>query len=265
MDNQYPWYDSGWLSAYVLAKDFIRQNYPNKLDDFVHAFDVFRTDPAFSIKKLPRLFDESTLSELKELISHADVHRTPQHELRDFGRFVVHDLPYANALQKSITDMVGDLVGEPVEPRYNFLSMYWEMGVCGVHMDAPFAKWTVDFCIEQSSLWPIHFSKIVPWPEEGVNPNEDWQDAIKSDPANRFESYEMQPGEALIFSGSSQWHYRDPIERANAENFCNLLFFHFIPAGTSELTLPKNWKDIFGIPDLAGLDDPTKESLYRFS
>ena len=255
MSKQYPWYDSGWLTAYTIARDFIRKNHPQKLDDFVHAFDVFRTDPEFSVKKHVGLFDEATVSELKSLIKQVDVTRAPDYELRDFGRFVVHDMPFANVLQEKITDLVGELVGEPVEPCYNFLSLYWEMGVCKVHMDAPFAKWTVDYCIEQSSVWPIYFSKIVPWPEDWEYSGKDWQEAIRNDPRNQFEAQLMQEGEAIVFSGSSQWHYRDPIERVNKSNFCNLIFFHYIPAGTSELTVPLNWKTLFDIPALAGLSD----------
>lgn len=261
MSEQFPWYGSHWLSAYTIARKFIHENHPEKLRDFVHAFDVFRTPPEFTAKKLPGLFDESTVSELRSLIKEIDVTKTPAYELRDFGRFVVHDAPFANSLQERIKGLVGELVGEPVEPCYNFLSLYWEMGVCDVHMDAPFAKWTVDYCIEQSSEWPIHLSRIVPWPENREDFGEDWQNKVKADPANRFESYVMREGEAIVFSGSSQWHYRDPIERQHSSNFCNLIFFHFIPAGTSDLIVPSNWKDLFGIPDLAGLATSTDYPL----
>jgi len=261
----YPWYDSGWLSVYVLAREFIRRNHPQKLNDFVHAFDVFRTDPGYSIKELPQLFDEATIEDLRTVIKEQDLKTVSKFEIEHFGRFVVRDIPYVSKLQQRITDLVSERVGEPVEPCYNFLSLYWELGVCDVHMDAPFAKWTVDFCIEQSTTWPIHFSKIVPWPEDWTDAGDDWQDTIKDDPANRFASYEMQEGEAIIFSGSSQWHYRNPIERKVNANFCHLLFFHFIPAGTSELTLPANWKDLFGIPDLAGLENPTDYPLVAFN
>jgi hypothetical protein len=48
-------------------------------------------------------------------------------------------------------------------------------------------------------------------------------------------------------------------------NFCHLLFFHFIPAGTSALISPANWKDLFDIPDLARLENPTNNPDYTFS
>ncbi len=235
------------------------------MQEFVSAFDVFRTRPDFEVKHLPRLFDDEIIAELKNIINKLEFGDKTIGELRSFGRFVEWNLPYVTDLQKQITDLVGEHVGEPVEPCYNFLSLYKELGVCKVHMDAPFAKWTVDLCIEQSATWPIYFSNIVPWPENWKDPGAGWEDEIKNDPANKFAAFEMQAGEAIIFSGSSQWHYRNAIERAQDTNFCHLLFFHFIPAGTSALTKPANWKDIFDIPDLAGLKNLSADSNYNFS
>jgi hypothetical protein len=249
----------------LTAREFIAENHPHKLTEFVGAFDVFRTRPDFEIKHLPRLFDDETITELKRIMSTLEFDDKTKGELMNFGRFVEWDLPYVTNLQQQITDLVGEHVGEPVEPCYNFLSLYKELGVCQVHMDAPFAKWTVDLCIEQSAVWPIHFSQIVSWPEDWQCPGAAWQDEIKNDPANHFESFEMQEGEALIFSGSSQWHYRNAIERVQDSNFCHLLFFHYIPAGTSALTKPANWKDIFDVPGLAGLKNPSEDSSYNFS
>ena len=60
----------------------------------------------------------------------------------------------------------------------------------------------------------------------------------------------MDPGEAVVFGGSSQWHYRDPMPEATRTDFCTLLFFHFIPAGSAALSRPENWADIFEVPEL---------------
>lgn len=256
MNRKYPWYDSNWLTVYMVAKDFIRQNHPHKLDEFVHAFDVLRTDPEFKIKHLPQLFDESIISDLKTVIQESWQNDTEIHEYGRFGRLVIHDHPLAIDLQKRITPLVSEMVNEEVEPCYNFLSLYSDPGVCAIHMDAPQAKWTVDFCIEQSTAWPIHFSKVVPWPEEWTDRGEQWSETIISDPANQFESQLIGEGDAIIFSGSSQWHYRNPIERKHAKNFCHLLFFHYVPAGIGELLKPASWAGMFGIPELANLENP---------
>jgi hypothetical protein len=119
-------------------------------------------------------------------------------------------------------------------------------------MDAPQAKYTLDICIDQSQPWKIHFSKVVPWLEAGIG-DDDWENLIKNDPTLAFESHALEPGEAILFSGSSQWHYRDPIQALGRNTFCDLLFFHYIPSGTCQLVKPTHWPVIFQIPELATL------------
>ena len=141
-------------------------------------------------------------------------------------------------------------VGEVVEPSYNFLSLYNNLGVCKPHMDAPSAKWTVDYCISQSEPWPIHFSQIVPWPEDWQDTGDDWADRIKRDPQHQFCTQVLQEGQAVVFGGSSQWHYRDRIARSQRNNFCTLAFFHFVPKGLRPLINPATWPELFGIAEL---------------
>jgi len=112
---------------------------------------------------------------------------------------------------------------------------------------------TLDVCIDQSEIWPIHFSQAITWPEDFQYEDTDWEERIKTDPAHTFRSYELTPGNGIIFSGSSQWHYRDRIVRAARENFCHLVFLHYIPKGTRVLSSPKKWAEHFGIPELKAL------------
>jgi hypothetical protein len=68
----------------------------------------------------------------------------------------------------------------------------------------------------------------------------------------RFMPYTLWPGQAVVFSGSSQWHYRNAMPDASGRQFCDLLFFHFIPRGTGELVVPANWPRLFGVPECRG-------------
>lgn len=106
------------------------------------------------------------------------------------------------------------------------LSLYTNLGQCPVHMDAPSAKWTFDYCSQQSAPWPIHLSQVVPWPEDYGPNGADWDRAIRSDPNNDFSAFTLEDGEAVVFGGSIQWHYRDRIAHSTDENFCRLAFFH---------------------------------------
>jgi len=250
----FPWYDSHWLSSYLRAKAWIARAQPARLAEFEAGLAPLRTDPAFEVKGLPRVFDEDALRRIRETIRNLEPAQLEFHEARDFGRFIVHDHPYFTELQRGLAGLVGEHVGEPVEPSYNFLSLYSRTGVCAPHLDAPSAKWTLDVCVEQSIEWPVYFSRVVPWPEDAGYTGPDWQERIKRDSGLRFTSHRLEPGSALAFSGSSQWHYRDPLPRAAGRgNFCNLLFFHFIPCGTAEWVEPKRWPALLGLPALADI------------
>lgn len=251
MSKQFPWYDSVWLRRYVAAKQIIARVRPALLPDFVHAFDRFRTRPDFTVRHLDRVFDDPTMTRVRELVHTLKIQQLEAHEARSMGRFIVHNEAYFTELQASVTSLVSEQVGEAVEPSYNFLSLYTKMGVCPVHMDSPEAKWTLDLCLEQTEPWPIHFSRVLPWPEDYESPGADWAERIKQSPEAEFQSCALEPGQAVIFSGSSQWHYRDQLPQAGQKHFCNLLFFHYVPAGMREISRPKNWPRLFELPELA--------------
>lgn len=247
----FPWYDSPWLASFVRAKAFLRARHPGRLKDFERSFDVLRTDPAFEVKQVRDIISAEDHARLKALALAEAAAPRERYEMLRFGRLIVHDAELCTELQAKLTGRISDLVNEAVEPCYNFLSLYNNLGVCAVHMDAPSAKWTFDYCIEQSSEWPIHLSQVRPWPEAWRSDGGDWDAAIRTDPDNRFRPYVLREGEAIVFGGSSQWHYRDRIARTAANNFCHLVFFHYVPKGTQHLTDPLRWAEHFGIPGLA--------------
>lgn len=255
MGKDMQWYDSTWLRRYFAARAIVARVAPAKMSEFTNTLVVLRTDPEFTVRYLPKVLDDEALLAIREAVKAIPRDKLELHELKRFGRFVVHDWPIFTELQRGFTDRVSEWAGEEVEPCYNFLSLYTQKGVCEPHMDAPSAKWTLDICIEQSAPWPIHFSPILPWPDEQPNLGDDWQGHIKDDPALDFASAATLPGDGILFSGSSQWHYRDPIPRGQGRSFCDLLFFHYIPKGTAELVEPRNWARIFDIPELAAIPE----------
>ncbi|MFT5483377.1 MAG: hypothetical protein ACI9GW_002034 [Halieaceae bacterium] len=251
-----PWYDSPWLSAYLQARDIVKSVSAETLEEFEQTLSVFRTRPDFQVCQPKQVLDAEVIEQLKQLIKNLDPTTLEKHELLQFGRMVVHNHPGINIIQARLADKVSELVGEEVEPSYSFLSLYNNLGKCEVHMDAPDAKWTLDMCIEQSALWPIHISQIQPWVEDTDWVEPDWHQQITSDPTNKFEEFVLQENSAIVFAGSSQWHYRDRIPRVQKDNFCHLLFLHYIPKGTKELSKPKNWSRIFNVPELNTLEYP---------
>jgi hypothetical protein len=247
----FPWYDAWWLTSYWRARDHLAQHHPGVLPDFLEAMSVFRTPADFRVIKLADVFTDAEHAMLVTVANKVLEKPAEMHELFTFGRLVLHNHPSLNELQYALTDRMSEWVGEAVQPCYNFLSLYNNLGVCEPHLDAPQAKWTLDYCIRQSEPWPIRFSQILDWPEPWKGGFENWQEKVLTSDAHEFSAEVLQEKEALVFSGSSQWHYRERISREKAENFCHLVFFHFIPAGQRQLVDPGNWAEIFGIPALA--------------
>lgn len=245
------WYDSVWLKAYLAAKDVIARVAPQRTDEFVQAFQILRTRPDFVARHLPGTIEPALLDELRAVLRNIPQDKYEFEEMKLFGRFMIHNLPEFTALQHKFVDRVSEWAGEEVEPCYNFLSLYTRMGVCRPHLDSPEAKWTLDLCLNQSEPWPIHFSQIVPWPEQRADVAAFANSAIPEREDLQFRSVAMEPGDAILFSGSSQWHYRDPLPQDGRKHFCDLLFLHYIPRGSGELIKPENWAGMFGIPELA--------------
>lgn len=253
MRDVFPWYDSVWLTNYKRAKEILAGSNPQTLQQFIEACEPLKTRSDFEVIKVSDILSPYVLRQSKELIESLPNSDKETHEIFKFGRLVIHNHPFFDDLQKELTEKVGKLVKEEVEASYNFLSLYYNLGVCNVHMDSPEAKYTLDICIEQSTDWKIHISQRKDWAEDFSYDGEDWQKQILEDPENNFTPYSLKPGSGIIFSGSSQWHYRDPITEKSKQHFCHLIFFHFFPKGTKELMYPRNWEKLFDAPELEKL------------
>ena len=248
MKYHYPWYDSHWLAAYNEAKEIIAESNPKQLENFLKTFKPLKTRPDFDVIKLPDVLSPETIEQSKALIKNLQNNQKETHEVFRFGRTVIHNHPFFDEIQESLTKKVSELVKEEVEASYNFLSLYFHLGVCAVHMDSPEAKYTVDICIEQSTDWKIHISQTKKWTENFEYEGQDWQSHILNDPQNKFTEYSLTPGNGIVFAGSSQWHYRNPIVQKSNKDFCHLIFFHFFPKGMREIINPRNWAKMFDTP-----------------
>lgn len=252
--NSSLWYDSVWIQIYAAVGAYLSVNEPKKLKLFEELIAPLRTDPNFQDITLKQFLSKDRLQELRTEISNTRQAEMDSSEFFSFGRHRIQDAKLFTDLQVELVEEVSSIVGEEVEPSYNFLSLYHNFGECPLHMDSPEAKWTVDICIEQSIEWPIHFSKVTEWPTHLVKEyvSEQEYDAIMELP---FCDHVLHEGDAVVFSGSSQWHYRKPIPKVSAENFCHLIFLHYIPVGSRAAIDPKQWA--------AHLNEPAIDLIVR--
>lgn len=255
----FPWYDAIWFECYKEATTLLASK-PIPLAKFEEAFDPVRVSKSFQPKLMEDLLNEEQLTHIRSAISKIPNDELVKYELFSFGRMIAHDRPEFLDLQHALTPLMSELIGMPLEPGYSFLSLYNNLGICELHMDAPISTYTLDICIEQSDVWPIYVSKIVDWPLHMDFPV-DWQASVRDN--IQFNRFDMREGDALIFGGSNQWHYRDRIPRTYRQNFCHLLFFHYVPSGLSELLLPSNWAKALDMPELEGIARRYEQSMAR--
>lgn len=255
-----PFYDAHFLRCFAAAKTFLGNVRPDALAGFIDGFAALKPLPGTQIAKAADFFSPAMHHQIEDFVRAVPQQRLEQHELEGFGRHVVHDDAWFTGLQHDILGRVEEMAGRQLVPGYNFLSLYGGKGVCELHMDEPMSMYTLDYCISQSGPWPIHFSNLVDWPGRELMAS--WTPAnVLDDPAITFTTHALQPNEALLFIGSSQWHYRAPITPGG---FCNLLFFHYYPAGCDDLVRPRRWPAHFGLPELEPLIDLFAEIYADF-
>jgi hypothetical protein len=251
--NQFIWYDAHFLRRLEVAKSYLADVRPDRLADFVDGFEALKPAEGFRETMIADVFDAATHEAIIVAARAAKIEmfEMQEKENADFGRAVVWDHPYFLELQEQVRGRISDIVGKPLVSSYNFLSRYGADGKCELHMDNPNAMYTFDYCIEQDTVWPIHISRVVDWPSAetfgGFDPEK-----IIADPQYGFADHLLRPNQALLFNGSSQWHYRRP---KTAGGFCHLLFFHYYPAGCEALVEPRRWAAHFAIAELEPLCD----------
>jgi hypothetical protein len=118
----------------------------------------------------------------------------------NFQRIGFPNDPFLRELHHMITGRFSMMIGENVQPSYCYTSMYFKgKGICPEHTDRPQCVYTLDLCVNQNEPWPINVAGA---------------------------DYILNEGDALIYSGTGHRHYR---ERIQPDNYCDLLFFHFVP------------------------------------
>lgn len=247
------WYDSDFLRRVEIARHYLARVRPDALAAFVEGLAPLQPAPDWREILIDDVFDAMTVRKIIEVSRAArpDTSDWQAEENAAFGRTVLWDVPYFRDLQDSLCARISGMVGRALVPTYNFLSLYGAHGKCDVHMDHPDAMYTFDYCIEQDAVWPIHVSRVTPWPS-GRQIAEFTPERVIADPDLAFRDHRLQPNQALLFNGSSQWHYRRP---KTSGGFCHLLFFHYSPAGCEDLVRPERWAVCFGVPELQPLCD----------
>ncbi|WP_292632940.1 hypothetical protein [Novosphingobium sp. 28-62-57] len=93
------WYDSIWLGQYFEARNIIARVVPHRLKEFEAAMAVFKADPAYEVKHVSGFLDAARLAEIREIVAAIPRESLELHEVRKFGRLIVHDWPPFTQMQ----------------------------------------------------------------------------------------------------------------------------------------------------------------------
>lgn len=259
--GQLRWYDSHFLRRLAVATRYLEAVRPDALPAFLASFSALQPREGFREILIDDVFDAATRDEIIAVSRAARPEQTERQasENKEFGRQVLWNIPFFLELQERLRPLVSEIAGRPLVSSYNFLSLYGSEGKCDLHMDHVEAMYTFDYCIEQDAVWPIYVSRVVDWPTTGMNFD---PSLATADPDLDFREHALEPNRALLFNGSSQWHYRNPKTQGG---FCNLLFFHYYPEGCEALVDPARWAEHSGIAELVPLCDllhhPARDGL----
>ena len=151
----------------------------------------------------------------------------------NFTRRYIHNDSFFAHVHGQLSEFASERVGKKLIPSYSFLSMYDENGVCPLHIDRPQCHFTLDYLIRQSptEAWPIYIADPMDDDQRDAtdrNKHPDTAEEIEKVKASaHWNQVDLLPNDAVIYSGTNSWHYRDRLQEGTAD----LVFFHFVEEG----------------------------------
>lgn len=190
-----------------------------------------QTDAAVTVAR--QLFDPITHEALKAFIRDRVPMMSVSVDTSEYIRRYVSNVPYLVNIHRQLAGYASEAFGEPVKPSYVFLSMYDDGGICPLHIDRPQCRYTIDYLIDQdqSEPWPIRIGGVMTDDQlTAILESQQVQPTTPEAIAERIAAEEwdevlLSPNDAVLYSGTHQWHYRPERLKGTA----SLAFFHFVP------------------------------------
>ncbi len=153
------------------------------------------------------------IKENVELLKRTKPDRLKQDD-KLFYRLSVYEDPLFELLHHKFAKKICDWAGVNLKPSYCFASFYTSQGICPPHVDRPQCVMTFDYCINQQKPWPIF-----------INSKDKFGTVSEEVLKENAKEYILDENDAIIFSGTNHWHYRNKIPENSTSDW---LFFHFV-------------------------------------
>jgi hypothetical protein len=124
-------------------------------------------------------------------------------------RYVWHNEEVARYIHFQITELLNQIVPEPVKPSYTYLSTYRPGAVLPRHTDRPQCVWNLSLLVDTnpetdlSGAWPIYLEV-----------------------AGQTREARLEMGDGVLYRGTEIPHWRDALP---AGQTATLIFCHFVP------------------------------------
>lgn len=93
------------------------------------------------------------------------------------------------ALSVKLTPVIEQAVGKKIFPTYSYARIYYNGSELQKHFDRPSSEFTLSICIKKDEVsWPLNIKKST----------------------GEILSYDLDEGDAIIYSGRENEHWRDP-------------------------------------------------------
>jgi len=247
---QLPWYDARISQRIEVARRFLAGNHPRVLARLELALSHLVVDPQFHLESRAAFLPSDALASLTAAI---DRHSTDMHdeEMPMLGRLKINDLPAFEPARELAQRWVEDRTGLEVVPTYTMFVRYGAQGKLPVHLDSPDSHFTVGIRLGHASNWPITCSAVQTWPPD-VDPQAWSGEALQNDLSLGWRTIDPEPNEAILFSASTQWHWRGPMPSGSDRPY-DMLYCSFIAREGRYILSPEGWTEGLGIDELRPL------------
>lgn len=189
------------------------------------------------VQIVKNFFDKKTCN---EIINYLDnyIKYIPSQWDSQYVRDYYNNLPFFVDIHYQLEEVASFYFKEKVKPSYSFLSLYKPGGTCPLHIDRNQCRYTIDYLIrsDEKISWPINIGKPMSDDERdqiisaGAGQPETKDDIESRIIQEQFTTVNLNPNDAVLYSGTHQWHYRPEKLASTAD----LVFFHFVPENFSE-------------------------------
>lgn len=188
---------------------------------------------------IKNFFQKAELGRLQAYLESLKTNPIMKEDIKSFSRLYCVNDPLTQKLhQTHAWDVASTVFPVPLKPSYSFVSLYRPgQGSCPIHVDRPQCFYTIDVCINQAQPWPIYVNskeKFLAYPI-WIGGKDD--ESIVEEMKNTSQEFLLEPGDALCYSGTHHPHWRNQLQ---PDNFCDLIFFHFVAADFTGSLWPSN-------------------------